>query len=322
MDDLELHHLRCIVTLAEELNFGRAAARLHMSQPPLSRMLAEVEHSVGARLFERTTRRVSPTPVGEVFVAEARAVLARSEEALERVRAAVRRQSGKLRIAYTWLALRTVLPSLLAQLRERDHDVSVDLVELPGEAQREALGSGHVELAFSDAPLELDGFESRLLHQEELNVVLNADHPLAGAAQIELGALAGETLILHPRHEYPRYYDHLMRACEEAGFTPKVYHREPRQNCLALVTAGRGVLMSPGHDAHSLLPGLQCVPLERVPGSLRAEVWAVLPVATDLAPVALFREIIHARPDQGEGLLSSRSSSSIVGRAEPSSGGR
>lgn len=294
MDQLDLNHLRCVVTLGEELNFGRAAARLHMSQPPLSRLVSEVERVVGARLFERTTRRVTLTSVGEVFVVEARAVLARAELALESVRAAVRRQTGKLRLAYTWFAFNTVLPQLLTRLREHDHDVSVDLVDLPTEAQREALAQGHVDLGFGDEPIALEGFESVRLVERPLSVLLHAGHPLAGEGPVPFAALAGETLILHARHEYPRQYDHLLAACHEAGFTPHIHHREARQNCLALVATGQGVLLTPAPGHPQLPAGLRCLPLADAPAHLRAEVWAVIPIASITASVAALRDLIHA----------------------------
>jgi len=292
MDQLDLHHLRAVVTLAEELNFGRAAARLHMSQPPLSRIIGEVERAVGARLFERTTRRVTLTAVGEAFVVEARAVLARAALAMESVRAAVRRQAGKVSIGYTWFAFQSVLPQLLGRLRERDHDVSVDLVELGSEALAEALACGHVDLGFAGEPIELAGFESVLLHEVPLHVTLNAGHPLATGDRMGFDALAGETLILHPRHEHPRFYDRLLDACQDAGFTPKVYHREARQNCAALVATGQGVLLTPAGSSPVIPTGLCCLPLEGAPAVFRAEVWGVLPVGSDSQRLQALREIV------------------------------
>lgn len=295
MDQLDLHHLRCVVVLGEELNFGRAAARLHMSQPPLSRLVSEVERAVGARLFERTTRRVSLTPIGEVFVMEARAVLVRAEQALESVRAAVRRQAGKVSVGYTWLAFQTVLPQVLARLRERDHDVSVDLVELGSEALGEALAGGQVDLGFVNQPLNLAGFESVRLVELPLHALLPTGHPLAAGDAVRFRALANETLLLHARHEYPRYYDQLLAACQEAGFTPRVYHRDARQNCLALVAAGQGVLLTPALSYPRLPVGLRCLPLEDAPAQLCAAVWAVLPIDPEAYPLATLREIIRAR---------------------------
>lgn len=293
MDQLDLHHLRGVVTLAEELNFGRAAARLHISQPPLSRLIGEVEQAVGARLFERTTRRVTLTPVGEVFVGEAHAVLARAASALETVRAAVRRQAGKVSVGYTWFAFQTVLPQVLARLRERDHDVSVDLVDLGSEALAEALACGHVDLGFAGEPLALPGFESARMYQAPLHVMLSVGHPLAQRERLEFAALAGETLLLHPRHEQPSYYDRLMDACREAGFTPQVYHREARQNCTALVATGQGLLLTPAGSFPHLPAGLCCLPLEGAPATLRAEVWSILPLASATPRIETLREIIR-----------------------------
>ncbi|MES2464965.1 MAG: LysR family transcriptional regulator [Armatimonadota bacterium] len=293
MNDLELRQLHCLVVLAEELNFGRAAARLHLSQPPLTRLLLEVERSVGARLFERTTRQVRLTPVGEIFIREAQAVIARADQARETVLAAVRRQSGQLRLAYTPLALQTVLPRVIAALRERDHEVRIDLVELPGGAQTEPLRAGHVDAGFADGPLEIDGFVSRLLHQEALEVLLPADHRLSLRESLALEDLAEETLILHPRHEYPGHYDAVVTACGDAGFVPRVYHREARQNCLALVTAGQGLLLTSRSHSQTPPAGLRSVSLA-APESLRSEVWAVLPVAHGAPSVEALRHALSS----------------------------
>jgi DNA-binding transcriptional LysR family regulator len=279
MNEIDLHQLRCLVVLAEELNFGRAAARLHLSQPPLTRLLAEVERIIGARLFERTTRRVRLTPIGETVVGEARAVLARAELAWENIRASVRREAGQLRLAYTPLALQTVLPRIIARIRERDHDVRIDLVELPTGLQEEALRSGHVDAGFSGEPLALEGFVDQLLHQESLHVIVPEGHALQRREAIDLSDLENETLILHARQEYPHYYDALRDACIASGFTPKIYHREARQSCLALVLSGQGVLIAPATPLHPSTSGLRYVALT-TPEALRSEVWSVLPAPT------------------------------------------
>lgn len=294
MEQLELHHFRCLVTLAEELNFGRAAARLHMSQPPLTRLVSEVERCVGARLFERTTRRVSLTPVGEVFVAEGRVLLARADAALEAVRAAARRQGGRLRLAYAPLALQTVLPQLLSSLREREHEVSIDLVELPGPAQGEALRQGHVDAGFADEPLDgVDGFTSQVIHREALAVVLPDSHPLARKRSLRLRDLSAETFLLHARHECPGYHDRLVAACRAAGFEPRIHQREARQNCSALVAAGAGVLLTPATPSSHAAPGFRRVPLDAP--ALHCEVWAVLPIAGGSPHLEALRALVQAR---------------------------
>lgn len=276
INEIDLHHLRCIAVLAEELNFGRAAERLHMSQPPLTRLVADVEKGVGAKLFARTTRRVSLTSVGEIFVAEARAVLARIEAALRSVTEAVARQAGQLRLAYTPLALQTVLPRLLAAFREQEHDARIDLIELPGEAQQEALAAGRVDMAFPDEPFQEAGHENLLLYREPLSLMVPVAHPFAARASIFLKEIGGEPLVLHPRHECPVYYDRIMAACEASGAMPNVVQREAGQNCMALVVGGAGLLLTPTSPDHFQAPGLRCVRVE-APLPLCAEVWAAWP---------------------------------------------
>jgi len=270
---IELRHLRCLVALAEELNFGRAAERLHMSQPPLTRLIADVEKTLGAKLFARTTRRVALTPVGEVFAAEAQAVLSRVEEALESVTAAVLRQAGQLRLAYVPLALQTVLPRLLAAFRAQDHDARIDLIELLGEAQAGALASGRVDMAFTDRPIKGAGHENLLLHREPLSLLVPEAHPLAVRGSVSLEELRGEPVILHPRHEYPDYYDRIIAAYESVGVSPNVRQREPGQNCMALVIGGAGLLLVPTSRNRFQSPGLRCVGVETSP-PFYAEVWA------------------------------------------------
>ena len=273
----ELSQLRAVVTLAEELNFGRAAERLLMSQPPLTRLVADLEKGVGARLFERTTRRVALTAIGKVFVAEARATLARSEAGRQAVLAAARRQAGHLRLAYTPLALQTVLPRLLAALRERNHDASIDLMELWGDAQPEALLSGRIDLAFADGPPAGAGFGRVCLHREPLGLLVPEGHPLAAREVVTLEDLGAAPLILHPRPEYPDYYDRILAASSALSTPLMLRERRPGENCLALVIGGEGVLLTPGSLGGVLTPGLRRLRVE-TPLPLSAEVWAVWPL--------------------------------------------
>ncbi len=291
INEIELGHLRAVVALAEELNFGRAAMRLTMSQPPLTRLIIAVEHAVGAKLFARTTRRVSLTAAGGVFVAEARAVLARMEEALEATAAAIDRERGSLRLAYTPLALQTVLPPLLALLRERDHDVRIDLVQWAGAVPPDMFTRGRIDLAFADAPMP--GLESRRLHRETLSLIVPDRHPLASRSAVSLEDISRETLIVHPRPECPDYHDRLHAAYAAAGLTPNLREREPGQNCIALVLSGAGLLLSPMHPERFQVAGLHSITVE-TDAPLYAEVWAVWPKTPVSARVQALIEIIYS----------------------------
>ncbi|MBC8142359.1 MAG: LysR family transcriptional regulator [Armatimonadetes bacterium] len=294
MNQLELHQLRCLVMLAEELNFGRAATRLHMSQPPLTRIVAEAERIVGVRLFERTTRRVSLTPVGEVLITEARTLLTRLDSAADTVRTAIRQQAGQLRLVYTPLALQTVVPQIVSQLRQSEHVVAVDLVEMTGDAQKEQLCRGDGVMGFCDEPLTGDGLESVLLHREPLRILVTENHPHANNDTFAFAGLARETIILHERDEYPRYYDRVIGACKASGLAPQIHHRAPRQNCLALVTAGVGVLLIPANFLFSNIAGLRVLPISDAPESLCAEVWAVFPPDNRSPFGKILRRIVRA----------------------------
>ncbi|MBC8103155.1 MAG: LysR family transcriptional regulator, partial [Cytophagales bacterium] len=277
-DSIELRQLRCLVVLAEELNYRRAAERLHVSQPPLTRLVAETERRLGARLFERTTRRVSLTPIGEIFVAEAQAVLARSEMATETIQAAIRRAVGQIRIVYSPLSFLTVLPGILSGLRGSYHDIRIDLLEMRSAAQLEALLLGHADLAFTDEAPHEPTLHRACLHREPLSVLLPENHALAVLDSVTLAALAGETFVLHPRSDYPAYYDRVLAACQAAGFVPRVSHREAQQNCAVLVAAGNGILLTPATFGRNPTPGMCYVPLESAESEgLQAEVWAAWP---------------------------------------------
>lgn len=292
MNEIELRQLRCLVLLAEERNFGRAAVRLHMSQPPLTRMVAEVERVLGAKLFERTTRRVALTPVGEVFIAEARDILARTQSAWETTQAAIRQQSGQLRLAYTPLALQTILPQLLTRFREQEHDARIDLVELAGDAQQNALENGHVDIAFACEPLPEEKFTSVLLHRQALGLLAPEGHRLAIRPAVSLTELAPDPLILHPRHEYPGYYDRVLRAVQKSDMPPPIYHREAGQNCLALVVGGKGVLLTSGPHTGIAAPGLCLIPLAP-DDNLHEEIWGVWPLGELSQPSQVLTGILR-----------------------------
>jgi DNA-binding transcriptional LysR family regulator len=227
------------------------------------------------------------------MVAEARAVVSRLDEALEAARAVARRQAGRLAIAYVPRALQTLLPSALVRLRERFHDLVVDLTQTPGGEQGDALRSGRADLAFGDAPLSGEGLACRRVLREELAALVPDDARFAGREAIALADLAGETLVLHPRREYPTYYDTILRACAGAGFAPRVVHREAGQNCLALVAAGEGVLLVPA-EAESAPPGLRLLRLTDTGGQLRYDLYAAWRPG-DASPYA--RYVAEALPE-------------------------
>jgi DNA-binding transcriptional LysR family regulator len=243
---MELRHLRAFVAVAEELHFGRAARRLRVAQPPLSRQVRALEEEIGVELLERTTRRVALTPAGRGFLAEARRVLAQTERAVRAAQRAGRGEIGHLALAFVPSADLDVLPRVLRLWNARAPEVELALhALLPGQ-QVEALRRGDVQVGFLRLPVDGAGLAVEPIAREPLVAALPADHPLARCRRVRVGDLRTAPLILFPRTVAPGYYDRLVSVCRRAGFAPRVVHETASmQTNLGLIAAGLGVSLLP-----------------------------------------------------------------------------
>jgi DNA-binding transcriptional LysR family regulator len=188
-DAMEPRLLRSFVAVAEELHFGRAAERLHISQPPLSVQIRTLEERLGARLFERDRRHVVLTEAGVFLLERARHLLAEAERAgLEAGRIA-RGEAGVLSVGYTSTATYEVLPPLLRRFRTRHPDVRLELIELRSSLQGEALHAGRIEVGFACGPVSIEGLVEHVLAKERFMAALPRRHPLAGAKKVRLREL-------------------------------------------------------------------------------------------------------------------------------------
>jgi len=242
---MELRHLRYFVAVAEELHFGRAAARLRIAQPPLSQQIRQLEHELGATLFTRTNRRVELTPAGRAFLDEAQRVLAQAEQAVRTAQRASRGEIGRLAIGFTPSADLDLLPRVLKAWTARFPYVEIELHTLLPTAQVEALRDERIQIGFLRLPVDASGLVVEPIAREPLLVALPRAHRQARATRVRLADLAGDTMILFPSHVAPEYHDVLLGACRRAGFTPKVLHPGSMQTNLGLVSAGLGVALLP-----------------------------------------------------------------------------
>jgi DNA-binding transcriptional LysR family regulator len=243
---LELRHLRYFVAVAEELHFGRAAARLHMAQPPLSRQIQQLEAEVGVPLFERTKRRVQLTSAGRVFLAEARATLAQAERAVEEARRAGRGEIGQLTVGFIGAASYSVLPRVLQAFRAAFPDVELVFHEMTTDDQLRALREGRLALGFVRPPVADPVLAAETILREPLLAALPEGHALARQDTVALGALAGERFVLFPRPLAPDLYDQILQLCQSAGFQPAVAQEAVQmQTVVRLVAAGTGVALVP-----------------------------------------------------------------------------
>jgi DNA-binding transcriptional LysR family regulator len=213
--------LRYFLAVAEELHFGRAAARLHIAQPSLSAQIQKLERGLGTPLFVRTSRHVELTVAGRAFLDEARVVLAAIEKAVERVRLAGAGLAGIVRLGYAPPASFETLPALLAAVADDSPNVTVVPSEHFSAEAPARLVAGEIDVGLVLHPERMNGIESEPLRVEPVAAVLSAGHSLAGARSIRLADLADETL-LFPRELAPAYYDRIIGAFEHAAIHPRV----------------------------------------------------------------------------------------------------
>jgi DNA-binding transcriptional LysR family regulator len=219
---VELRHLRYFVAVAEELNFSRAAQRMHMAQSPLSAAIRQLERDLGVELFVRTTREVRLTDAGRAFLAGARRTLADAEQAAEDARRAAAGELGQLRIAYSWSTRFETLPTLGRAFRAGHPDVEILGQEMWNARMPPAFGNGSIDVALSLCPEIAAELELAPIRRERLVALLPEAHPLAREDSVPLAALADEQFVLFPREIAPRLYDAFMAFYRRAGFEPGI----------------------------------------------------------------------------------------------------
>jgi DNA-binding transcriptional LysR family regulator len=246
---MELRHLRYFIAVAEELHFGRAAEQLGISQPPLSQQIQALEQELGARLFERTNRRVELSEAGRLFLEEARLVLAQVDKAADVARRAQLGELGEMKIGFTSSApFSTSIPKAIHAFRQAFPAVHLNLQEMSSKKVADALLDESIEIGLM-RPLPLaDSLRVQELFREPLVAVLNAAHPLAanGESGLRLEALAGEPFVFFPRGYGSGLYAQLMSLANRAGFNPH-FSQEAAEamTIIGLVAAGLGVSVLP-----------------------------------------------------------------------------
>ena len=262
---MELRHLRYFVAVAEELNFGRAAERLRIAQPPLSRQIRDLERELGTPLFERVPRGVELTPAGRAFLPEARLTLAQAERAQRTAERAARGEIGRLRVGFVEAVSDAgVLPDVLGFFRLHLPNIGLSLFEMDSLQQVEAFRDGRIDLGvLHGAPGEVEaGLRAERVYAEPFVVAVPETHALATRPRASLRDFAGEPFLLFPRHVGPAMYDDLIARCRAAGFSPRVVQEVAGWHTLAgLVSAGVGVSFVPRSLGQLRRPGVAYRPV-------------------------------------------------------------
>jgi DNA-binding transcriptional LysR family regulator len=263
---MELRHLRYFVAVAEEGHVTRAAERLGIQQPPLSQQIQALERELDAQLFRRKPRGVELTPAGRALYDEARAILARVDEAVAATKRAAQGEAGRIGIGFTSSAsFHPFVPRTIRAFREAQPLVALALEESGTTELVAALRAQAIDAAFVRSPVgESDDLFVRPLFDEKMVAALPSGHRLSGAGDdLPLAALADETFILYRRPVGPGLHDAIIAACDRAGFSPKIGQEAPRMlSTLSLVAAGLGVTVVPASMSRLEAEGVVYRPID------------------------------------------------------------
>lgn len=268
----DLNQLRCFVTVAEELHFGRAATRLNMTQPPLSRQIQVLEHIIDAPLLERTSRSVRLTPAGRSFLPEARRILKLAESASQVARRIALGKTGSVKIGFTAAAAYGFLPELVAACRAKLPEVDFSLKEMVSGDQFEALTSGQIDAGLLRPPIARPELASRRVVAEPLLAAIPKKHPLASAENITIKDFDDQLFVMYSPYESRYFHDLLVALFTRADVLPRyVQHLSQIHSILAMVRAGLGLAIVPAAAASLKISDVRLRPLKlrtRVPVEL------------------------------------------------------
>jgi DNA-binding transcriptional LysR family regulator len=243
---MELRHLRYFMMVATELHFGKAAEKLHIAQPPLSKQIQDLEAELGFELFTRTKRSVAITPAGQAFLSEVTQIFQQLDRAIDIGRKTSRGELGQISIGFVGSATYNILPVMLQQFRDRYPHVQIELHELTTDRQLIWLREGRIDIGLIRPPIIERDLDSQIIFQESLVIALPINHHLAMVDSIDLTTLAIEPFILFPRQLAPGLYDPIIAICQAAGFSPQVVQEcIQMQTIVSLVSANMGVSILP-----------------------------------------------------------------------------
>lgn len=252
---MELRHLRYVVTLAETLHFGRAAEQLNLSQPPLSHQIRQLEEELRIKLFHRTKRQVQLTEAGRMFVQEARVILAQASHAANLASRVHQGEVGQLTIGVAGPVDAPIFVQILRTFARKHPKVGLVLRNMSSLDQTHAISEGRLHVGFVALPIDDAGLATETVMRQPIMIALPPDHPLATRDHVPLQLLSGEPQIMFARSNAPRFFDAVLAACREAGFSMNIAHEvDNLYTACALVAAGLGVCLVPGglQDTHSM----------------------------------------------------------------------
>jgi len=263
---LELRHFHYFLAVAETLHFRKAAEKLFISQPGLSRQIKQMEEILAVRLFHRSKKKVSLTAAGRYLKEEVEFVVNHLEVTKKQLKSIAEGHFGELRIGFLGSAMQNVVPDLLLRLKERFPKIKTSLEELSNTAQLNALHKDQLDIGFVRLARVPDGFRQKEVFTDTFTLVLPKKHPIDIHNFKGIHQLAEEDFILFAQNYSPLYFDTVMSICEDAGFSPKVSHKSVHaQTIFRLVENTLGIAIIPTALQHGFQMDVKFIPLNKIP---------------------------------------------------------
>jgi DNA-binding transcriptional LysR family regulator len=282
---MELRHLKYFIAVAEEEHIGRAAAKLFISQPPLSRQIKQLEDELGVKLFDRTTRGVELTQCGRMFLEEARNIHALCDLATERTRRAGEGKLGRMDVAIFGSGILDVIPKLLLFFRQRYPDVNVMLHTMTKGEQIQALRQRRITVGFNRLLAPTENIATELVHTEKLLIAINTNMPIADEETLPFSVLADHPLVLYPTGSRPNFIDKVLGLCHEAGFEPQISQEVgDTVTAIALVASGFGVCVVAESATTVKIPGVVYRPFHDAPVGASVDLCCIF-MSVDQSPL-------------------------------------
>ena len=243
---LELRHLRYFITVAEELHFRKAAEKLFIAQPGLSRQIKQLEDTIGYKLFHRHQRKVELTVAGAFLAKECKKVFSFLEGAIDQAAHLSAGNMGELKIGYVGSAMQEVLPPILKLIRKEFPEIHFDLRQWDNQRQVEAIMDGTIDIGFVRVDSLPASLKKKEMQIDTYSLVLPRDHPISNKSFKDISQLKAENFILFDPSYSESYYRQMMRIFDDAGFVPNIAHKTVHASTIySLVENGFGVSVVP-----------------------------------------------------------------------------
>lgn len=243
---MELRHLKYFMAVADELHFKKAAQKLYIAQPPLSRQIKNLEDELGVELLKRNKKKVELTQYGIYLKGEAVKIFQQVEAIKNHLELLKKGTVGQIKIGYVGTVMHSLLPEVLKAIKKKFPEINTRLFELNNQEQVAALRSGEIDIGFIRMPMNIFDLEEKQIFKETFSLIIPKDHPAAGKSAFPISELKDEPFVVFSRDCAPEMFDTIIGICKKEGFAPRIVHESSQINSiLRLVESGLGYSIVP-----------------------------------------------------------------------------